>query len=61
MLCKFNINCYAFTFVSTEGRCDLKNYEQAVTLIEYDDTVISGIIGPPLSQNHSLIPGHQGM
>jgi len=35
-------NCVAFTFVSTEQRCDLKNSQQAITLGVFPDTIISG-------------------
>ena len=43
--CRIKSGCVAFTFVSTSNRCDLKNTQQAVTLLDnLPTTIISGII-----------------
>ena len=43
--CKLKSGCVGFTFVSTIGRCDLKDIQQAITLQEgIPATIISGSI-----------------
>ena len=43
--CKIISGCVGFTFVSTIERCDLKDIQQAVTLISQPEAIISGILG----------------
>ena len=42
--CKIKNGCVGFTFVSTMERCDLKDIQQAVTLKDFPETIISGIL-----------------
>ena len=43
--CKIKSGCVGFTFVSTIERCDLKDIQQAVTLMSQPEAIISGILG----------------